>query len=152
MERNSKGQFLKGNIPHNKGKKQSEWLSPEQVEKLKATYINKQSPTSPLSIEEGRYLPFNAKRKGTVVKRTHIHRKGKNVGKEETEYFINIDWRGNRKPNNLYKRYVWEVYHQQDVPEGYVVYIKNQKPDDIRPENLEIITRKELLLRNSAGR
>jgi hypothetical protein len=152
-EKTNSGCFTKGRIPFNKGMKQTEWLNDEQINKLKETYIHKQKTKAyGLIQEEGRFLPHNTKAKGTITLRTHVHRVGRNRGKVETEYFINIDWKGNRKPNNLYKRYVWEVAHQQDVPKGYVVYIKNQKKDDIRTDNLELITRKELLKRNSVGK
>ena len=69
-------------------------------------------------------------------------------GKKEIEYIINIDWHGNRKPHNTYKWYLWEVENQQDRPKGMVLALKNGNPDDIRIENLELITRSELLKRN----
>ena len=76
---------------------------------------------------------------GTITRRT---RPG------EKAWVINIDWKGNRKANNTYKWYLWEVENQQDRPYGYVLYCKNGDPDDIRLENLEMITRAELLRRN----
>lgn len=141
--------FKPGQKPFNKGKPQSEWLSAEDMEKCKEHYIQNQSCKSELSQIEGRYLPHNTLDKGTVTKRKHIHKTGKNKGKIDYEYYINIDWRGNRKPNNLYRRYVWEVNNQMDIPKGYVVYSIDGSIDNFDISNLTIITRKELLLINS---
>jgi len=35
--KNNKGQFVKGSTPHNKGKKQVEYISPDKIENIKAT-------------------------------------------------------------------------------------------------------------------
>ena len=144
-------QYKQGNTPFNKGKSQQEWMSDEGIEKCKNTYIHKQNCVSPLSKIENRYLPHNTKEKGTIVKRQHIHTSGKNKGKVETEYYINIDWKGNRKPNNLYKRFLWEYYHQQDIPKGYIVYCIDGNPNNIEISNLKLITRAELLKLNRCG-
>lgn len=145
-------QFEKGHIPFNKGKPQTEWLSQQNIEKCKQTYIqNQKNAISKFSNKEGRFLPHNTLQKGTVTRRKHTHNKGKNKGKVEYEYFINIDWKGNRKPNNLFRRYLWEVYHQQDVPKGYVVHCIDGNPENIEIDNLEIITRGQLALLNKFG-
>lgn len=146
-------QFRKGHKTFNKGVPQKEWMSKESQEKCSKTHIQYQENTaSPLSKEEGIYLPHNTLRKGMVVKRSTTKRTGKNKGKVETNYFINIDWHGNRKPNNLYKKYLWELYNQMDLPKGYVVTTIDGDPDNLVIENLEIISRAELLRRNSGGR
>lgn len=144
--------FKEGNIPFNKGIPQKEWLSEEARKRCSKTHIQYQTNTaSPLSKIEGRYLPHNTKVKGTITKRKHIHKKGRFKGKVEYEYFINIDWKGNRKPNNLYRRYLWEYYHQQDIPKGMVVYCPSTNPDDWTEENLRLITRGELVKLNRWG-
>ena len=145
----NKGCFKKGYIPFNKGLKQTEWIRDIiALENVRKTQFPNQK-WSEMSIRECRLLPHNTKEKGTITRRLHIHTKGKNKGKIDVEWIINIDWRGNRKPNNLYKKYVWEKAHQMDIPKGYVVYLKDQNPDNIVPENLELITRAELLKRNT---
>lgn len=145
--------FVKGQKSFNKGKPMREWMSKESMEKCSKTQIQYQEhASSSLSREEGKYLPYNTLRKGTVVKRSVTHKKGKNKGKVEWNYYINIDWRGNRKPNNLYKKYLWELHNQMDLPKGYVVVTKDGDPDNLIIENLEIISRAELLSRNSKGR
>lgn len=142
--------FKKGNTPFNKGRKRNTYMSADNIRKCSKTHIQYQyNSHSPLSKIENRYLPHNTLHKGVVVQRTHMHKSGKYKGNVETEYYINIDWRGNRKPNNLYKRYVWEVNHQQDIPRGYVIYLKDGNSDNITIDNLELITRAELLKRNS---
>lgn len=136
--------YKKGHKTYNKGVPQSEWLSKEAIEKCSKTHIQNQNCKSPLSIEENRYLPHNTNTKGTVTLRKHIHRSGKNKGKVEYEYYINIDWKGNRKPNNLYRRYVWEYHNQQDIPNGMVVYAIDGNPLNICIENLTLISRGDL--------
>ena len=68
------------------------------------------------------------------------------------EFYINIDWKGNRKPNNLFKRFLWVLYHQQDIPKGYVVHCKDGNPCNLEIANLELITRAELAKINRQGR
>ncbi len=148
-----KTMFKKGNTPFNKGVPQKEWLSEEARARVSKTHIQYQENTvSPLAKIEGRYLPHNTKQKGTVTLRKHIHKSGRFKGKVEYEYFINIDWKGNRKPNNLYRRYLWEYYHQQDIPDGMVVYAIDGNPLNITIENLTLISRADLARINKCGR
>ena len=147
-----KNSFKKGHKAHNKGVPQSEWLSKDKIKKCSKTQIQNQDCKSPLSEIEGRYLPHNTKHKGTVTLRKHIHKSGRFKGKVEYEYFINIDWKGNRKPNNLYRRYLWEYYHQQDIPDGMVVYAIDGNPLNITIENLTLISRADLARINKCGR
>lgn len=142
-------QFKKGNKPFNKGVSRKEWMEESSEENCSKTHIQYQTTAATtMCIEENRYLPHNTYKKGVVTKRTIIHHKGKNKGKTETNYYINIDWHGNRKTNNLYKKYLWEVANQQDLPKGYVVTTLDGNPDNLEIENLELITRAELLRRN----
>ena len=147
-----KNSFKKGHKTFNKGKPQKEWLTEEQIKKVSKTQIQNQDCKSVLSYIEGRYLPHNAYKKGTVKRRKHIHRTGKNKGKIEYEYYINIDWKGNRKPNNLYKRFIWEYFHQQDIPKGYVIHCIDGDPNNLDISNLELITRGQLAILNRGGK
>lgn len=61
---------------------------------------------------------------------------------------INIDWRGNRKPHNVYAWYVWELHNQQDRPKGMVIYHMDGDIHNNNIDNLEVISRAELLRRN----
>lgn len=120
-------EFKKGLVPHNKGKRLEDYVPEYSRKKIMQSNFQKGN------------VPHTAKPKGTVTRL---------VNKGRVEYTINIDWRGNRKPHNNYKWYLWEVEHQQDRPTGMVLAIKNGDPDDIRLENLEMITRAENLRRN----
>lgn len=134
MSRNDKGQFLKGNIPHNKGKHISDYISQESIDKIKKTQFRKGD------------LPHTTREKGYISGRKH-YRLGKLVG---IDWVINIDWRGNRHPNYLYRRYLWEVDNNQDAPKNMVFVAKNgdqfQQPTI---GNVEMISRQELLRRNN---
>lgn len=88
------------------------------------------------------HIPKSAHPIGTVTR---------HLNKGKPEYTINIDWRGNRKPHNNYKWYLWEVEHGQDRPAGMVLWIINGNPDDMWVENFEPITRAELARRNHHG-
>ena len=137
--------FKKGHKTHNKGVPRTNWMSEESRKKCSKTHIQYQENViSPLSKIEGRFLPRNTLEKGTVTRRLSKHTKGKNAGKTEVIYYINIDWHGNRKPNNLLRRYIWEVHHQQDIPKGMVVYCIDGNPENFEVSNLKLISRGEL--------
>lgn len=51
----------------------------------------------------------------------------------------------------LKHRYIWEQSHGQ-IPEGYILVFIDKNPQNITVENLELITRKENMLRNSIQR
>jgi hypothetical protein len=48
-------------------------------------------------------------------------------------------------------RVIWEE-HYGPIPKGMIVVFKNRDTMDIRPENLELISRKENMIRNSIAR
>lgn len=121
-------EFKKGTEPHNKGKKLVEYAPEYAIKKMMKTTFQKGS------------IPALALPVGTIRRR---------LNKGVPEYIINIDWKGNRKPNNSYKWYLWEIDNEQDRPTGMVLAIKNGDVDDIRIENLELITRAENLARNN---
>lgn len=89
--------------------------------------------------------PPQQKPEGTVSRIASL----KKNGTREIAYYINIDWRGNRKAHNNYRWYLWEVENQQDRPKGHVLITKNGNPDDIRIENLQLISRAELIKLNN---
>lgn len=128
-------EFKNGDIPHNKGKRVRDYVPEHSIEKMLRTTFKKGN------------MPHSAKPLGTI---SRSERRRKN-GTIEIYYSINIDWLGNRKAHNSYKWYLWEKEHQQDRPGGMVLAVKNGDPDDIRLENLELISRGENLKRNSRG-
>jgi len=133
QRRSPETEFKKGTPAHNKGKKLADYVPDYSIKKIMQSNFQKGN------------VPHTAHPEGTVVR---LERYRKN-GAKEVVYTINIDWHGNRKPHNTYKWYLWEVEHQQDRPKGMILAIKNSDPDDIRLENLELITRSENMIRNS---
>jgi hypothetical protein len=83
-------EFKKGHVPFNKGLKQSEWMSPEAVAKTKATRFKKGQ------------MPPTAMPLGYISRCAH-HKKGKLTG---YDWFINIDWQGNRCNHYNYRKYL----------------------------------------------
>lgn len=121
-------QFQEGHSPWNKGRKG--W---DAGGRSKETRFKKGN------------TPPQQKPKGTV---SRIESKKKD-GSTEIAYYVNIDWKGDRKPHNNYRWYLWEVDNQQDRPKGHVLIVKNGDPDDIRIENLQLISRAELIKLNN---
>lgn len=131
-ERNGREyRFQKGLVPHNKGKRVEDYVPEYSIKKMQKTQFPKGN-LGPKTSPEG------------TVSRLERTRNGR----KEVEYTINIDWRGKRKPHNSYKWYLWEVENQEDRPKGMILAVKNGNPDDIRLENLEVISRAENLERN----
>lgn len=119
--------FKKGFTPQNKGKKQSEFMSAEAIERTKATRFKKG------------IRPHNTKPENTISIR------GKKNKPEKYKY-IRIGL-GNWM---LYHRYLWEQAHGR-IPKGYIVAFINGDAMDCRIENLKLISRKENVLRNSGS-
>lgn len=129
----SSSRFKPGHKPHNAGKSWDEWLSKEAQEAI----IEK-------SVFQKGHIPQTQRAKGTVTR----HERVRKDGTHEVMYTINIDWKGRRHTKYSYKRYLWEIQNQRDLPEGYVLWAINGDQDDIRIENLELISRGELVRRN----
>lgn len=136
--RNPKGQFVEGV----RASKDTEFKpGQEPWNKGKTGYMG----ANETSFKKGNLGPAT-KPEGTVTRNERFH-----AGRKDISYTINIDWKGNRKPHNSYKWYLWEVENQQDRPAGMVLYMKNGDADDIRVENMEVISRGELARRNRMG-
>ena len=144
--RNEKGQFIKGarhspatefkpgDTPFNKGKKQSEWMSQEAIERTAKTRFKKGG------------LPQSAKPLGHIRRSPH-RRNGEIVG---YDWFINIDWHGNRSPNYNYRKYLWESFYGEDAPKGMIFVAKNgNQAEKPTIDNIEMISRAENLARNN---
>ena len=105
------GNFSKGHIPHNKGKK----MPPEVYEKVKATMFKKgQMPT--------KHRPVGSER---VNVDGYVEVKVAEPGK----------WR-------LKHRVVWEEANGP-IPPGYNIQFRNKNRQDLRLENLYLISRAE---------
>lgn len=116
--------FKKGNTAFNKGKKQNEYMDTKSIEKTKKTWF-----------KEG-IIPANSKHDGAITLR-----KNKNTGQA---YFIRVG------PSNWISlsRKIWEDKNGS-IPKGGMIRMKDGDPLNCEPENLELITKKENMLKNS---
>jgi len=125
-KRKLNGVIKKGNTPFNKGLKQSDYMCKESINKTKATRFVK-----------GR-KPHNTKQAGDIVAIKDSY--------NGTYYkYIKIkdnDW-------VLYHRYLWEKVNGS-IPKDYILVFKDKNTDNVVIENLELISRSESMLRNSA--
>jgi hypothetical protein len=119
-------QFKKGIIPFSTGKKQSEFMSAEALERTKATRFQKGS------------TPHNRVNEGELRLRKHENKK---------EYWYLRLAKGQWV---LLHKYKWEQKNGP-VPAGYCLWFIDGNTNNTDPENLELITRRENYLRNSAS-
>lgn len=114
------GQFKKGHTTHNKGKKQTEYMSNDAIERTKATRFKKGN--RPLN-----YRPVGSER---ITKDGYIEVKVADPNKWETKNKI------------VYKQ------HFGDIPKGYkVIYADGNKLNN-DPNNLILVSNSELLIAN----
>lgn len=113
-------QYEKGHVPANKGKKMPEHLK----EKYKHTWFKKGS------------IPPNTKYDGYISVRKDSH---------GTPY---AHIRVSAGKFELLHRHIWEQQNGP-IPAGHVVTFKNGNTSDFRIENLELITHKQNMLRNT---
>jgi hypothetical protein len=118
------GRFEKGIIPANKGKKQTDFLSREAIEKTRATQFKKgHKPVTTVPVGSER---VDAKDGYTLVKTAEP-----NVWK-------------------LKHRIIWER-ERGKIPSGHLVIFLNGDRSDIRIENLALITRSVHARLNQSG-
>jgi hypothetical protein len=117
-----------GTIPINKGKKQTDYMSPDAIERTKATRFTK-----------GR-RNFNELHDGAIQIR---------IDKSGRDYkWIRIS-KAKWKTLHVFN---WENVHGP-VPKGHIVVFKNKHDrTDCSVEKLELITLKENMIRNSASK
>lgn len=121
--------FQKGNISPTSGKNISEFMSAETIAKFKANQFKKNS------------IPHNALDVGE--ERIVTHKKTK-----KSYYMIKLE--GERKL--IYKHtHVWETTNGK-VPKGFVVVFKDSDTFNCVIDNLECISRAELMSRNTIQR
>lgn len=117
------GKFKKGHKTHNKGIKQSEYMSPEAIKKTKATRFKKGN------------MPSSHRPKGSV-------RLNKD-GYYEIKYAEPNKWK-------LMARFVWQE-HNGAIPKSCVILHKNGDKTDDSIENLVLLKRSELVRLNYDG-
>lgn len=112
--------FKKGQVSHNKGKKQTEYMSNDAIERTKATRFKKGNIPQ-------NYRPVGSER---ITKDGYIEVKVANPNKWETKNKI------------VYKKYFG------DIPKGYkVIYADGNKLNN-DPNNLILVSCSELLIAN----
>lgn len=117
----NKGSFKKGNVPHNKGKKLTEYLDESKVEKIKKTQFRKGQTAGEKS----------SNWKGGVQQMKH-----------DCVYIYDGVNKRKRRPRAVYEA------EFGPIPEGYVIYHLDGDKDNDDPYNLEAISRAELVKRN----
>lgn len=118
------GSFPKGHVPHNKGKKMSEYMSPEAIDRIKKTRFKKG------------LIPHNTRKDGDVRLETD------KTGREY--YYIRIgaaDWQ-------LLHRVIYKRHHGH-IPPGMIVTFRDGNSRNLAIDNLELISRGENAKRNS---
>lgn len=116
----------KRDVPFNKGKKQTEYMSPEMI-----------AVTARTRFKKG-IVPANTNKEGNgaiVIRKDTNGRSYK---------YIRIEkgiWK-------LYHRLIWEQVNGE-IPENHIVAFKDDNPLNTSIENLELITMAENMLRNS---
>jgi hypothetical protein len=120
-------QFKKGLKPFNKGKKREEFMTAKGIEMVRKTQFSKG------------HLPHNTLNDGEITVRRDKH---------NTSYkYIRIAL-GEWKPLHVYN---WEKLNGP-VPAGLIVVFKTYDRMNCDVSNLELITRREHMLRNSIQR
>lgn len=120
--------FKKGLEPHNKGRKQKEYMSKANQKKCAKTQFRKGNE------------PHNTKHDKAITLRNDA-----SAGKQY--YHIRI---AKAKWVSLHN-YLYEQKHGK-IPKGHIVIFKDNNPLNCVIENLELISRKEHMLRNSIQR
>lgn len=123
----AKHRYKKGSIPFNKGRKASTYLDKKSIEKIAQTTFKKGN------------LPHNTKHDGAITLRND---------KSGVRYlYIRIS------------KAKWIPYHQKlwmdangPVPRNMIVVFKDRDPMNCKLENLEMISRRENMQRNSIQR
>lgn len=123
-QRKRDSQRKKGSVPFNKGKKQTDYMTPEQIANSKQHRYKKGN------------LPHNTLHDGKIVERCD--------SSGRSYKYIRISkgvW-------ELYQRVVWELAHGP-IPEDHIVTFIDENSLNTNLDNLELITRSENMLRNS---
>lgn len=114
------GQFKKGNIPHNKGKRQKDYMSSESIKKTKATRFKKGN------------IPANHREVGSerITKNGYIEIKIKEPNKWQLKH-----------------RYIYEKKYGK-IPKGYNLIFLDGNRKNINLSNLKLISKSEDLIMN----
>ena len=119
-------QFAKGHETFNKGMKQTDWMSPENLEKVKKHWYKKGN------------VPHNVHPDGDGALSMRKDSSGRYYQYIRTSLSV---W-------ELHHRVIWEKEHGP-IPEGYMVAFKDDDTSNVTLENLEMISMVENMYRNA---
>jgi len=128
LSKQNTGRFKKGMVSHNKGKKQIEFMSPEAIERTKASRFKKGN------------IPHNAK--GHYDGEVTVRR-----CKGRLYKYVRISLRRWRELH----RVTWEQHHGA-IPKGYNVQFRDGNSLNCDISNLYLISRKEQIKLNTIQR
>lgn len=117
--------FKKGQVPHNKNLKITQYTSSEKIERMKKTQFKKGNK------------PHNTRSVGEIVKRKETN---------SDIYYNYIKIADNHF--ELLQRYNWENVNGK-IPNGHVIAFKDGNTDNCSINNLECICKAELMFRNT---
>lgn len=120
--------FQKGTVAHNKGMKWDDYMSAEAIELAKASCFKPGNIT------------WHTKEVGEETIRYQHKECGKKIGYRIVKVSAN-EWK-------MYHHLVWERVHGS-IPEGKFIIFKNKNPEDCSIENLELVSKAELMKKNS---
>jgi hypothetical protein len=130
-QRKAIGMYRKGQTPANKGKKQTEYMSLEPIERTKATRFQKG------------HEPHNA-----LQDFEEVIRSDKSNGSRP---YTLIKLPGNKKL--VYKHiHLWETENKTTLQPGFNIVFKDGNSQNLEPNNLECISDVELMKRNTLHR
>ena len=116
----------KGDVSFNKGKKQSEYMSPEAIAKTAATRFKKG------------LVPHNTLHDGIIKLRRH------KKNSHEEYYYIRVAL-GKWEPLH---RHLWEKANGK-IPKGMKLAFRDGNTSNCKLENLELVTAAEMMRRNT---
>lgn len=125
-KRKKDSQKKKGHTPHNKGKKQCEYMSADAIERANRTNFKKG------------HIPHNSNPQGNGAIVSRKDSSGK--------YYKFI--RVKKGVWELYHRYLWEQKNGK-IPEKHLVVFKDGNTENVTIENLELISMIANMYRNS---
>lgn len=127
-QRKKDSQYKKGNVPMNKGKKQTEYMSKEAIEKTKATRFKKGD------------IPANAFDEDGIITIRYDHKNRSNRKYKWIRVSLG-EWEPLHKHN-------WEK-ENGPVPKGHCLWFIDGDSMNCEPENIELIIRAENAKRNT---
>ncbi|MDR2148815.1 MAG: HNH endonuclease [Tannerella sp.] len=119
-----KSRFPKGHIPFNRGKRQTEYMSPEMIERVKSTGYRRG------------HVPHNARPAG--------------YERLDREGYVLIKVEGRRRLVSKH-RWIWEQHHGI-VPKGWNIQFRDGNRQNCDIDNLYVISRSEQIHNNSIMR